>query len=125
MIADQMGGRRRYVRNNAPAVPTITTGSPDVMVSTADVAIGLASPTTFVVCCAASATVCNKRQDLLIGFTCSKREHSLEKYYRNCQGLIVLISDAKTTLSRLEHTRREMLGHIFGPWKFMMFHIEF
>lgn len=48
------------MRNNAPAVPTITTGSADEIVSTVDEAIGLASSMTFVVCFAASATVCNQ-----------------------------------------------------------------
>lgn len=56
-MADQMGGRRRYETNNAPAVPTITVGSADEMASTVDEAIGVA---TFVVFSAASATVCNK-----------------------------------------------------------------
>lgn len=38
------------MRNNAPAVPTITTGSADEMFSKVDEAIGLASSITFVVC---------------------------------------------------------------------------
>lgn len=61
-MADQMGGRRRYIRNNAPAVPTITMGSAEEMVSTVDEAIGLASSITFVVCCAVSATICLHKQ---------------------------------------------------------------
>lgn len=56
-----MGGRRRYAINSAPAVPTITTGSPEEIVSTVDAAIGLASPMTFEICCAAPATVCDNR----------------------------------------------------------------
>lgn len=60
-MTDQMGGSRRYERNNAPAVPTITMGSADEMVSTVDAAIGLASPMTFAVFSATSATVCNTR----------------------------------------------------------------
>lgn len=56
-MADQMGGRRKYARNNAPAVPTITTGSAEEMVSTVDEAIGFATSITFVVCCAAPAIV--------------------------------------------------------------------
>lgn len=63
-MTDQMGGRRRYTRNNAPAVPTITIGSDDEMVSTVEEAIGLASSITFVVFCAASATVCKQRDNL-------------------------------------------------------------
>jgi hypothetical protein len=49
-MIDQMGGRRRYVRNNAPAVPTITTGSAVEMYSIVDEAIGLAPSITFEVC---------------------------------------------------------------------------
>jgi hypothetical protein len=56
-ISDQIGGRRRYARNNAPADTTTTEGSEDVMVSTVAEAMGLAPSITFVVCCAASATV--------------------------------------------------------------------
>lgn len=70
-MADQMGGRRRYTRNNAPAVPTITMGSDDEMVSIVEEAIGLASSITFVVFCAASATVCKQRDKQI-----DKHDHS-------------------------------------------------
>lgn len=62
-MTDQMGGRRRYARNSAPAVPTITTGSADEMVSTVEEAIGFASSIILVVCCAASVTVCKQRDN--------------------------------------------------------------
>jgi len=42
-MTDQMGGKRRYATNNAPAVPTITVGSAVEIVSTVDEAIGFAS----------------------------------------------------------------------------------
>ncbi|KAF9667652.1 hypothetical protein SADUNF_Sadunf15G0046000 [Salix dunnii] len=48
-IVDHMDGKRRYARKTAPAVPTITTGSAEVMVSTVDEAIGFASSITLVV----------------------------------------------------------------------------
>ena len=59
-MTDQMGGKSRYATNNAPAVPTIVIGSADVMVSKVEEAIGFAASITFVVCFAASATVCNQ-----------------------------------------------------------------
>lgn len=59
-MIDQMGGKRRYARNNAPAVPTMTVGSAETMVLTVDEAMGFAPSINFVVCCAASVTVCNK-----------------------------------------------------------------
>lgn len=59
-MADQMGGRTRYATNNAPAVTTTVVGSADEMVSMVEEAIGLAPSITFVVCCAAPATVCDQ-----------------------------------------------------------------
>jgi len=56
-MADQIGGNKRYAMNSAPAVPAITVGSDEVIVSMVDEAIGLAPSITLVVCCAASATV--------------------------------------------------------------------
>lgn len=45
-----MGGSKRYAITRAPPVAKTTAGSADDMVSTVDVAIGLASSITFVVC---------------------------------------------------------------------------
>jgi len=45
-----MDGKTRYARKTAPAAPTITTGSAEVMVSTVDEAMGFASSITLVVC---------------------------------------------------------------------------
>lgn len=50
----------RYVMNKTPTVPTITMGSEDEMVSTAEEAIGLATSIALLVCSAAPATVCNQ-----------------------------------------------------------------
>lgn len=60
-MTDHMGGKSRYARKIAPALPTITTGSADIMVSTVEEAAGFTSSITLVVCCAASATVCVQR----------------------------------------------------------------
>lgn len=60
-MADHIGGKRRYARKMAPAVPTITTGSADNIVSTVDEAIGFAPSITLLVCCAASTSVCDQR----------------------------------------------------------------
>lgn len=54
---EKTGGRRRYPTNKAPPAYTNAIGSADEMVSIVDEAIGFASSITFVVCCAASATV--------------------------------------------------------------------
>lgn len=61
-MADQTGGSRRYARNIAPAVPAITIGSAEDIVSTVVEAIGLASSIKLPVCFAASATVWNQMQ---------------------------------------------------------------
>lgn len=49
-MIEKIGGSKRYAMTNAPPVANITAGSADDMVSTVDVAMGLASSITFVVC---------------------------------------------------------------------------
>lgn len=60
--ADQIGGKRRYPTNNAPAVTMRVEGSEDVIVFAVAEAMGFATSMIFVVCCAAPAIVCRKEK---------------------------------------------------------------